>query len=206
MSPVTIRRILETLAQHEYRLTWQRWAVAAAVVLNQDRLLTAEELYSQLKKDWPDIGLATVYRTLDLLVELGLVDRVQVGEGPTKYGLRNANLEIRQQLVCECCGEVAPVDDRQLEPLFKHLAHTSGYQISEIEIKVTGICPRCRSAARSGTASGAAASRSPGGGNTGASAESGDQATAALPRPTGSPAPVLPDEPGAGRAQAGAGA
>ncbi|WP_242822401.1 Fur family transcriptional regulator [Thermaerobacter marianensis] len=145
---MTIRRILETLAQHRYRLTWQRWAVAAAVVVNQDRLLTAEELYSQLKKDYPDIGLATVYRTLDLLVELGLVDRVQVGEGPTKYGLRNADVEIRQQLVCECCGEVAPLDDRQLESLCKHLSHVSGYQISEIEVRVTGICPRCRAAAR----------------------------------------------------------
>ncbi|GAB6877278.1 Fur family transcriptional regulator [Thermaerobacter litoralis] len=176
---MTIRRILETLAQHDYRLTWQRWAVAAAVVLNQDRLLTAEELYSQLKKDWPDIGLATVYRTLDLLVELGLVDRVQVGEGPTKYGLRNANVEIRQQLVCECCGEVTPIDDRQLEPLCKHLAHISGYQISEIEIKVTGICPRCRSAAgrHGGRMPAAAISANP----------EGDQVLPAGPAPAGEP-------------------
>lgn len=144
---MTIRRILETLAQHDYRLTWQRWAVAAGVVLNQDRLLTAEELYSLLKKDYPDIGLATVYRTLDLLVELGLVDRVQVGDGPTKYGLRNTNVEIRQHLVCESCGDVAPLDSKELEPLCKHLAHASGYQISEVEIRVTGICPRCKTAA-----------------------------------------------------------
>lgn len=148
VTPVTIRRILETLAAHDYRLTWQRWAVAAGVVLNQDRLLTAEELYSQLKKDYPEIGLATVYRTLDLLVDLGLVDRVQVGAGPTKYGLRKADVEMHHQVTCECCGEVAPLDAKKLEPLFKHLAHVSGYQISEIIVRVTGICPNCKQAAR----------------------------------------------------------
>lgn len=164
MSPVTIRKILETLAQHRYRLTWQRWAVAAAVVVNQDRLLTAEELYAELKKDYPDIGLATVYRTLDLLVDLGLVDRVQVGEGPTKYSLRNADVEVHQHLVCECCGEETPLDDKHLEPLCKHLSHISGYQISEIHVRVTGICPRCRTAARQG------AGRSPTGGDQAATA------------------------------------
>ena len=141
---MTIRKILETLAQHRYRLTWQRWAVAAAVVVNQDRLLTAEELYAQLKKDYPDIGLATVYRTLELLVDLGLVDRVQLGSGPTKYGLRKTDVEMHHQVTCECCGATAPLDAQQLEPLFKHLAHVSGYQISEIVVRVTGICPNCK--------------------------------------------------------------
>lgn len=171
---MTIRRILETLAQNDYRLTWQRWAVAAGVVLHQDRLLTAEELYSLLKKDYPDIGLATVYRTLDLLVDLGLVDRVQVGDGPTKYGLRNTDVEVRQQLVCESCGEVAPLDSKELEPLCKHLAHVSGYQISEVEIRVTGICPRCKAAA-SATASDKAGTAPAGGAAGGAAATAGGE-------------------------------
>lgn len=141
---MSIRRILEALSGHDYRVTWQRWAVAAHIALKGDRLFTVDELYRSLKEHYPDIGLTTVYRTLDLLVDLGVIDRIPMEDGQAKYGMRRPDQESRQELVCETCGSTWETDAGQLQPLLKAAADREGFSVTRFELKVFGQCARCR--------------------------------------------------------------
>lgn len=141
---MSIRRILEALSGHDYRVTWQRWAVAAHIALKGDRLFTVDELYRSLKEHYPDIGLTTVYRTLDLLVDLGVIDRIHMEDGQAKYCMRRPDQESRQELVCETCGTTWTTDVGQLQPLLKAVADREGFAVARFELKVFGQCARCR--------------------------------------------------------------
>ncbi|HEY8449183.1 MAG TPA: Fur family transcriptional regulator [Bacillota bacterium] len=140
---MSIRRILEALISHDYRITWQRWAVAAHIALKRDRLFTVEELYTSLKQHYPDIGLTTVYRTLDLLVELGVIDRIHDDEGTARYMLRSPEEESSLELACDVCGSVTPIDVDQLQPLLKAAAQREGFKIHHYDIKLFGVCRNC---------------------------------------------------------------
>lgn len=141
---MSIRRILEALSGHDYRVTWQRWAVAAHIALKGDRLFTVDELYRSLKEQYPDIGLTTVYRTLDLLVDLGVIDRVHVEDGQARYCLRAPDNASRQRLICESCGTAFDIDVERLHPLLKAAADREGFSVSRHELNVYGTCARCR--------------------------------------------------------------
>lgn len=135
--------ILEALSGHEYRVTWQRWAVAAHIALKGDELFTVEELFVSLRRHYPDIGLTTVYRTLDLLVELGIIDRIHGPDGLAQYGLRSTVLLSVHQLVCEQCGRVEDVGMEQLTPLLKGIAQQHGFLLSHFEGRLFGLCAQC---------------------------------------------------------------
>lgn len=140
---MSIRSILETLSGHDYRVTWQRWAVAAHIALKRDKLFTVEELYSSLKEHYPDIGLTTVYRTLDLLVELGVIDRIHGEDGIARYSMRDPDFQSLHQHICQICGKVSQFDVEQLQPLLKTVSQREGFSINHYEIKLFGICRDC---------------------------------------------------------------
>lgn len=140
---MSIRRILEALSGRDYRVTWQRWAVAAHIALKRDQLFTVEELYNSLKQHYPDIGLTTVYRTLDLLTELGIVDRIPDADGVARYMLRIEDVEASKQFICERCGQTYDVEIENIQPLLTAVARREGFQIDYYEIRLYGVCARC---------------------------------------------------------------
>nr|MBO2508787.1 hypothetical protein [Bacillota bacterium] len=141
---VSIRRILEALSSNDYRVTWQRWAVAAHIALKGDQLFTVEELYQSLKAHYPDIGLTTVYRTLDLLVDLGVITRVHGDDGVARYGMRVPGVTCAVQLRCEVCGDTRPLEIEQLQPLLQAAAAEAEMLLTSCEVRLDGICSRCR--------------------------------------------------------------
>jgi len=141
---VSIRRILEALSSNDYRVTWQRWAVAAHIALKGDQLFTVEELYQSLKAHYPDIGLTTVYRTLDLLVDLGVITRVHGDDGVARYGMRVPGVTCGVQLRCEVCGDTRPLEIEQLQPLLQAAAAEAEMLLTSCEVRLDGICSRCR--------------------------------------------------------------
>jgi len=138
--------ILEALSSHDYRVTWQRWAVAAHIALKGDKLFTVEELFTSLRRHYPDIGLTTVYRTLDLLVDLGIIDRIHGEDGLARYGLRSPDLMSSLRLICEECGQEEEAPTEQLAPVLKGIAQQHGFQLSHYEGQLMGICSRCLAA------------------------------------------------------------
>jgi Fur family transcriptional regulator, stress-responsive regulator len=107
--------------------------------------VTAEQVSSQLARDVPSLSPATVYATLDLLDELGLVRRISTPGGVAVY---DARPDAHHHLVCRRCGAAADVDcvigsAPCLEP-----SDTHGFAVDEAEVVFWGLCPDCQEPSR----------------------------------------------------------
>ena len=137
------RRRLALLARlrHEgARVTACRVAVLDAL-LEADAHLTAEQIAESARVAAPDVHRSTVYRALDALEQLGMVDHVHLGHGPAVYHLAD---EAHQHLVCEACGDVVEVPDGLFEDLAARLRRRYGFAIRPNHFAVLGRCRACR--------------------------------------------------------------
>lgn len=129
------------------KVTNQRVLVLEALSAGKDKHLTAEEIYEIVKTDCPEIGLATVYRTIQLLSELRLVDRVNLDDGFVRYEIGNDNEDSTKHhhhhLICRGCGKVISFQDDLLEELEDKITKTTGFQIIDHEVKLYGYCKEC---------------------------------------------------------------
>jgi len=130
-----------------HRSSAPRSAVVEALG-RQDCVLTARELVEEIRAEGRDVGIATVYRTLDVLDELGLAQRLDVGEGaPARYEPADPSGEHHHHLVCGSCGRVSSFEDARLEREIDRLARRVDYRIGTHEVILRGDCPTCSSAA-----------------------------------------------------------
>ena len=88
------------------------------------------------------VGRATVYRTLEQLAELGLVQRLDVGGEAAAFERVDPDGH-HHHLVCERCGRVAPFSDRRLERAIEAVSRSSEFEVSGHEVVLRGTCPRC---------------------------------------------------------------
>lgn len=127
-------------------LTVQRRMVLAAA-LGRDDHPTADELHAEVAEAVPGIARGTVYRTLDTLVELGLLVRVHHPGSAARY---DARLERHHHLVCEACGATRDLDDQDLDRLAIPDTRGLGFRITDFSVHFRGLCRRCaRTAGRS---------------------------------------------------------
>ena len=132
-----------TLERDGYRLSGPR----SAVVETLDDLgcsVTAKEIADHLHDRGRDIGLASIYRTLELLDRLRLTRRVDAAEGVARYEPLDPGGEHHHHLVCDSCGEVAAFADPQLERAIERLADRVDYAIDAHDVTLRGECPSCR--------------------------------------------------------------
>lgn len=109
--------------------------------------LTAEELYDHVKREHPEIGLATVYRTVQKLSELGLIDKINLDDGYVRYEISMMEGETchhHHHLICLNCGEVFAFAGDMLDSLEEHITHSMGFQVVDHEVKLFGYCKACR--------------------------------------------------------------
>ena len=129
------------------KVTNQRLLVLEALAACPDRHLTAEEIYEIIKTDCPEIGLATVYRTIQLLLELHLIDRINLDDGFVRYEIGNGKeggtKHRHHHLVCRKCGRVISFQDDLLEELEDKIVKTSGFQVMDHKVKLYGYCKEC---------------------------------------------------------------
>src|SRR5690625_6824516 len=103
-------RIKKELHAKSYKLTPQREATVRVLLEREEDHLSAEDVYLLVKEKAPEIGLATVYRTLELLTELNIVDKINFGDGDSRYDLRKEGAKHSQHhLVCTECGSVEEI-------------------------------------------------------------------------------------------------
>ncbi len=126
-----------------YRLTEAR-RVLIELMATSCRPLSAHQLYALAQKTQANVGLATVYRTLEKLEELGLVQRVHDQQGCHSY-IANTGFPNPLLLLCEECGRLAPVDDARLTRLIQSIIERSDYQIQHYWLQLNGLCPDCQS-------------------------------------------------------------
>jgi Fur family ferric uptake transcriptional regulator len=135
--------LLADLRQRGFRITPQREMIIE-IIAHSDTHLTAEEIYKQVCQRTHALNLATIYRTLELLVETGAISRVDLGQGQVSYAARHHGPHMH--LVCRCCGGVISASQELLETLDAQLQAHYGFTADLQHISIPGICPACHSA------------------------------------------------------------
>jgi len=108
----------EQLKERGLKLTTQRQAVLDVIIEHEGEHLSSEEIFELVRKNYPDIGLATVYRTLTLLDSMDLVYKLDLDDGCNRYELNKKNEDHRHHhLICMSCGSVEEVEEDLLESL-----------------------------------------------------------------------------------------
>lgn len=135
----------EDLKKKGYKLTPQRRAIVDTIVESEGKHLTAEEIYDEVKKKCPEIGLATVYRTILLLEEIGIVSKLHLNDGCSRYELVHSNERHRHHhLICNQCNSVIEVEDDLLEDLESSIEKNYHFKILDHSVKFYGICSKCQ--------------------------------------------------------------
>jgi Fur family transcriptional regulator, ferric uptake regulator len=132
----------EALRSHGRRLTRQRQAIWDALTAEPDTHLSADEIVERVRLGLPDVNPSTVYRTLDLLVDEGLVVRSELGGDRAYY--EPATEHAHHHVVCERCGAVVHVHDDVFRYLGRRVEKASGYELGSRPITLFGVCPACR--------------------------------------------------------------
>ena len=134
------------LKKRGLKLTGQRLAVYEVFDRYPELHMTAEDIYDKLKNDYPEVGLATVYRTLQLFLELGLIDKINLDDGFVRYEAKGNGKNLRHHhhhLICTKCGRVFAFRDDMLEALEKQVFESLGFQVTDHEVKMYGLCSDC---------------------------------------------------------------
>jgi Fur family ferric uptake transcriptional regulator len=127
--------------------TAPRWADHVAVIAHleaQDCCVSAQELFDSLRGGGRKVGIASIYRALDQLAELGLVHRVDLGDSVTRFEPALPDGEHHHHLVCDDCGRVEMFDDPNLEHTLARVADTRGYDLAQHDVVLRGSCADCR--------------------------------------------------------------
>ena len=106
--------------------------------------LSAQEIHDGIRAHGGAVGVASVYRALDTLVELRLVQRVDVGDGVARFE-PVGGAHHHHHLVCDDCGKVEPFTDEPLERALAGAANRLGYALDQHEVVLRGACGACRS-------------------------------------------------------------
>jgi Fur family ferric uptake transcriptional regulator len=123
------------------RPTRQRVVVLSELMGERDDV-TAQQLHERLRGRGERLGLATVYRTLGLLAEEGVID--QLSHRPGELCYRWCGQGHHHHLVCSSCHRVVELDDCELEPWLERIAREHDFVTTRHRLEVSGLCPDCR--------------------------------------------------------------
>lgn len=138
-----IFEVKDRLAELEYKFTPQRRAVIEVFLNNLSLHLSADEVYDLVRNEYPEIGIATVYRTLDLLVKLDVLQKLNFGDGCSRYELSQSEHH-HHHLICLKCGKLIEVAEDLLEKLEETITKENQFEIINHQLKFYGYCSNCR--------------------------------------------------------------
>ena len=132
--------VLETLKLRGYRMTPQRRAIVEEIMSTRGHI-AAPAIAQKLEKKLPGVNASTVYRTLDLLEEIGIVSHSHLGGG-AEYHLTGQHEHVH--LVCSNCGRSESLSLEELEPFRKMLEKNHDFLPDFTHFAISGLCSRCR--------------------------------------------------------------
>jgi Fur family ferric uptake transcriptional regulator len=133
---------LARLAEAGYRRGGARTAVVEALE-GHDCAVTALDLDAELNRHQPPVGRASVYRALEQLEQLGLVQRVEVCRGTAGYERIDPTGHHHHHAICRDCGRMVPFEDPSLERALDKVAGTMSFDVTEHDVVLRGLCDRC---------------------------------------------------------------
>lgn len=141
--PVDLEGYLERLRGEGFRLTGPRRLIIETLIDHLGSHLNARELMGLVQERDSSVGFATVYRTLELLVRLGMLNRISMEEGFSRYEVPDEQMHFH--LYCRFCGKTVHLDDEEeKESLIRAWMGKSGFLLLPQTFEIAGICPDCR--------------------------------------------------------------
>ena len=136
-----LEQIIKALKDKGYRLTPQRLAMLKIIAASQ-RHPNAEQIYEQMKADFPTTSLATIYKTLTLLKDLGEVLELNFASVGSHY---DGNKPYpHPHVICTRCGQILDPESIAVAEISQEMARQTGYQITHHQLNFFGLCPRCQ--------------------------------------------------------------
>jgi Fur family transcriptional regulator, peroxide stress response regulator len=132
---------IEALRSKGYKATPQRIAICR-IALNSRAHPSARQVYNEVKKIHPTVSLATVYKTLEVLRDLDLVQEINFPKGQARF---DSYMKPHINLVCLKCGSITDLDDKTAKEITRRVATTTKFKPTRQRIDVYGICQKCNS-------------------------------------------------------------
>jgi len=131
--------IIDALRKRGYKATSQRIAICRFALRSRDHP-TAQRVYREVKPVHPTVSLATVYKTLHVLKELGLAQELSLSEGETRF---DSHMEPHANLVCQRCGNISDIDDPMTREMVARVAARARFTLIGQRLDIYGICQKC---------------------------------------------------------------
>ncbi len=131
------------LKKRNLRITSQREAVFSAFVERKGEHLTPDEIYKQLSRRNAHISKATIYRSIEMLVQMGFLSKIDLDDGLERYEIKEEGVHQHHHLICTECGRVYELNDDFLDDLEKLIEERTGFKVEDHQLKLYGVCPEC---------------------------------------------------------------
>ena len=132
----------EYITEKNLKLTKQREIILKAFIAVEEHI-SVEELYKIVSKKDPSIGLATVYRTMNLFRDCGLAQELNFGDGQTRYE-HVLDHEHHDHLICKSCGSIIEFSNPIIEKLQQNISKEKEFKVISHKLELYGICKECR--------------------------------------------------------------
>ena len=140
-------KVKDLLREKGLKVTSQRLMVLNILSAHGDEHLTVEEIYDLAKEESPEIGLATIYRTVQVLLELHVIEKVTFDDGFARYELNGEETgsgHRHHHAICTQCWKVYSLETDLLDTLEKQVFESLGFEVTDHEVKLYGLCSACR--------------------------------------------------------------
>lgn len=140
-------KVKDLLREKGLKVTSQRLMVLNILSAHGDEHLTVEEIYDLAKEESPEIGLATIYRTVQVLLELHVIEKVTFDDGFARYELNGEETgsgHRHHHAICTQCGKVYSLETDLLDTLEKQVFESLGFEVTDHKVKLYGLCSACR--------------------------------------------------------------
>jgi Fur family peroxide stress response transcriptional regulator len=131
--------IIDALRRKGYKATPQRIAICRFALNSRDHP-NVQRIYSEVKKTYPTVSLATVYNTIQILKELGLIQELNFPKGQTRF---DSYMEPHINLVCLRCGNIRDLDDHTAREITAGIAASARFTLTGQRLDIYGVCERC---------------------------------------------------------------
>ena len=135
----------EKLKETGFKITPQRRAIIEILLKNDSEHLSSEEIYDLVRVDCPEIGLATVYRTMQLLDEIGAISKLNLDDGCIRdeLNLNEEDAHHHHHLICKSCGKIIEVKEDLLDTIEDEIQNLYKFNILNHDVKFYGTCDNC---------------------------------------------------------------
>lgn len=140
-----LMEIQEKLQKSGFKLTPQRRSVVSVILNENGKVLSAEEIFVQVKQVSPEIGLATVYRTLEILANLSILEKIFISDdGIARYAINTGNRGVQIEFICLSCGKRMELANELLDDFVESLIKSQTFAVKNVHTHIEGICDKCQ--------------------------------------------------------------